>query len=187
MEVAIIKAGKLLEPNVQHISTDHCEPRRPNTQVDMVVIHCISLPAGNYDSDLVPQLFTGQIPPQQDSELEALRSVRVSAHLFIRRGGEMTQFVNFKDQAWHCGESSFATRTNLNQYSVGIELEGLVHTEFTEEQYVALVSVLRALLAEYPNISWSNIVGHCDIAPTRKNDPGAGFDWVKLRKMVMAD
>ena len=142
-----------------------------------LVIHCASLPEGEYGTGLVPQLFLGTLDAGADPRLADLEGVRVSAHLWIDRQGECQQFVSFDEVAWHAGVSGWAGREGLNACSLGIELEGRPGDSFTDAQYQSLVGVSRLLLERYPDLVPGRILGHGDIAPDRKDDPGPGFDW----------
>ena len=153
--------------------------RPAGTLVELVVIHSISLPPGRYGGDAVERLFTNRLVDfDAHPYFERLRGVQVSSHFLIRRGGELVQFVGCDDKAWHAGESAWRGRRGCNDFSVGIELEGLEGLRFEDVQYDALVALLRALAARYPI---RGVAGHEHVAPGRKHDPGAGFDWARLR------
>ena len=151
---------------------------RPMGEISLIVIHCISLPKGQFGNDCVRALFCNELDCNEHPEFEGLQDLRVSSHLLIRRDGVLVQFVSFLDRAWHAGESSFGGRTNCNDFSVGIELEGTDSDEFTEAQYSALVMVCQLLIDEY---GIDAVTGHQHIAPGRKTDPGSGFHWQRLR------
>ena len=153
-----------------------------NTEINLLVIHCISLPEGEYGHPYIQQLFTGTLDVKAHPSFESLEGLKVSAHLVITRSGKIMQFVPFDQRSWHAGVSSFQGRENCNDYSIGIELEGTDKDVFTDSQYVALNQVIALIQAKYPGITRDRIVGHSDIAPGRKADPGVGFDW----KRVMA-
>lgn len=147
--------------------------------IDMVVLHSISVPAGRYGGPEIKQLFTNRLlDPGDDPALQHLRGLQVSAHFVIRRDGRTLQFVSCDRRAWHAGRSHWAGRDNTNDFSIGIELEGLEGERFEEAQYRALVRLLRALRRRYPV---RVLLGHEHVAPGRKNDPGPGFDWRGLR------
>ncbi len=145
--------------------------------VDLLVIHNISLPPGQFGGPYVDQLFTNVLDPEKHPFFAKIAAMRVSAHLLIRRDGEITQFVSFLDREWHAGESSFQGRERCNDFSIGIELEGTDTRPYTMSQYRSLTRVIRALTDRYPRLSLSAIVGHNQIAPGRKPDPGPAFDW----------
>lgn len=149
-------------------------PRPAAEPVSLAVLHSISLPPGHYGGDGVERLFTNCLDHDEHPYYESLRDTQVSAHFFIRRDARVLQFVSCDARAWHAGASSWAGRDNCNDYSVGIELEGLEGDGFTRAQYAVLARLLRALARRYPIAA---VVGHEHIAPGRKGDPGAGFDW----------
>ena len=149
-------------------------------EADLIVVHGISLPPGEFGGPWIDRLFTNDLPPSF-GEVAALR---VSAHLVIRRTGAVTQYVKFTERAWHAGKSSFDGREACNDFSVGIELEGTDETAYEDAQYGTLTALIAALLQGYPTLAAARIVGHCDIAPGRKLDPGAKFDWPRLHALV---
>ncbi len=155
-------------------------PRPEGTPIDLAVIHAISLPPGEFGGDAIDRLFTNRLDPQAHPYFAGIAGLRVSAHLLIRRHGGTTQYVPFHRRAWHAGRSSFAGRTECNDYSIGIELEGDERHSFTAAQYRALSGILAALTRTYPGLGRDRIVGHADIAPGRKTDPGPRFDWDRL-------
>ena len=151
--------------------------RPAGIDVELLVIHCISLPEGQYNTPYVEALFLGCLDCTQDSSFADLDGLEVSAHLFIKRDGQVLQFVPLSQRAWHAGVSNFEGRDNCNDFSIGIELEGTDKSEFTQAQYQALVKTTRQIMCLYPKITSDRIVGHSDIAPGRKTDPGTGFNW----------
>ncbi|MCH7344311.1 1,6-anhydro-N-acetylmuramyl-L-alanine amidase AmpD [Pelomonas sp. CA6] len=163
------------------IASPHHGPRPPGTAVDLLVLHSISLPPGRYGGDEIERLFTGRLDCAAHPYFAGLRGLEVSAHFVIRRDGELLQFVSCDRRAWHAGASSFAGRPNCNDYSIGVELEGLEGTLFSAAQYAALARLLRELAAVYPLRA---VAGHEHVAPGRKRDPGAGFDWARARRDV---
>lgn len=156
-------------------------PRPAGLPVDLVVLHSISLPAGRYGGPEVEDLFLNRLDCSAHPSFESLRGVQVSAHFFLRRSGELLQFVALHRRAWHAGLSQFQGRENCNDFSVGIELEGLEGLSFEPAQYRALVQLLRALRIQLP---LRHVVGHEHVAPGRKRDPGPGFDWALLRRRL---
>ncbi|MDH4108546.1 MAG: 1,6-anhydro-N-acetylmuramyl-L-alanine amidase AmpD [Gammaproteobacteria bacterium] len=150
-----------------------CEP-------ELVVVHGISLPPGEFGGPWIEQLFTNRLDWAAHGYFEGIRSLEVSAHLLIRRDGELIQFVPFTRRAWHAGHSVFRGRSRCNDYSIGIELEGSDDTPYAAEQYRVLVSVLHALRSAYPGLDARHVAAHSDIAPGRKSDPGPAFDWFRL-------
>ena len=160
------------------------DARPPNSIIDLLVIHCIALPPEEYGGSAIEEFFCNRLDVDSHPFYKEIASVQVSAHLLIRRDGEVLQFVNFSDRAWHAGESCFKNRERCNDFSIGIELEGSDTDLFTSAQYEVLANVTRALQAAYPDIGTANIVGHQHIAPQRKTDPGEGFDWRRYRAML---
>ena len=157
-------------------------PRPAGMAVDLAVIHSISLPPEQYGTGCVQQLFCNQLDWDAHPYFQQIRGAEVSAHFLIERTGDVWQFVSCDDRAWHAGQSSFAGRDNCNDYSVGIELEGIEGGLFEEAQYDSLLALLAALQEAYPIAA---VTGHEDIAPGRKADPGAGFDWQRLRRAAL--
>lgn len=155
--------------------------RPTDLQPCLIVIHSISLPPGEYGTGQVQRLFTNQLDWDAHDYFRSIRGLQVSAHFFIARDGQLWQFVSCNDRAWHAGESVYLEKDNCNDYSVGIELEGLEGLVFENPQYETLSSLSAALLQTYPI---TRVAGHEHIAPGRKNDPGAGFDWSTLRRSL---
>jgi AmpD protein len=149
--------------------------------VDLVVLHSISLPPGEFGGDAVQRLFTNRLDWNAHPYFKQIEGLLVSAHFFISRGGELWQFVSCDDRAWHAGRSQFQGRDNCNDYSIGIELEGLEGGDFEDAQYESLISLLPALASQYPV---RHITGHEHVAPGRKSDPGPGMDWVRLHSAM---
>lgn len=162
----------------------NCNDRPRPDDIALVVIHGITLPPGQFGTGLVERLFLNTLDPTLHPALADLEGVRVSAHLLIDRAGAVTQFVPFHRRAWHAGVSSFAGRENCNDFAVGIELEGTDTASYENAQYERLAKVLRALFLRYPQLSPSRVVGHAEVAPTRKTDPGHAFDWQRLLALV---
>ena len=174
-----------LDP-AERLPTTHMDARPDAADISLVVVHAISLPPGEFGAGLVPLFFRGRLDVRRHPALADLEGVRVSSHLFIDRGGAVAQFVPFHQRAWHAGVSNHCGRENCNDYSVGIELEGTDEASYTNIQYERLAAVLDALLRRYPMLSEERIVGHADIAPGRKTDPGPCFDWLRLRRSLSA-
>lgn len=166
----------LLEP-VKYLASPHCDERPADTDIDMVVIHGISLPPNEFGSDVVEKFFCGTLNFFAYPALRSLETVRVSSHLFIRRTGEVIQFVPFTKRAWHAGQSFYQGKSGCNDFSIGIELEGSDTLPYEVVQYQQLGRVLEAIQLAYPAVTHDRIVGHSDIAPGRKTDPGPFFDW----------
>ena len=177
-----IENGRLFGAR-QVLSPNH--DNRPDEQLpDLLVVHCIALPPQQYGGDGIEQLFTNKLNPNEHPYYQDIASLRVSAHLLIRRNGELVQFVNFNQRAWHAGESSFEGRKACNDFSIGIELEGTDTDSYEPIQYQQLAEVSRLLLDYYPSMSLSRITGHETIAPGRKTDPGSGFNWRFFQQLL---
>ena len=172
--------------NARRVPTTNFNSRPADTDIDLLVIHNISLPAGEFGGGYIEQLFTNCLDCQQHPGFAGLENLEVSSHLLIDRGGIATQFVAFDQRAWHAGVSSFCGRLNCNDFSIGIELEGCDDYPYTPQQYKTLVDVTGHLLASYPSLHTENIVGHSDIAPDRKTDPGPAFDWDYFRAQLLS-
>ncbi len=170
----------------RYCPSPNCEPRPEGAGVELLVIHNISLPPGCYGGDGIEQFFTNCLDWDAHPFYDEIRDVAVSAHLLIRRDGELVQFVDFDQRAWHAGRSCFEGRENCNDFSIGIELEGTDEEPYTDTQYRVIADVTRALLDRYPALVPERIVGHSDIAPGRKTDPGPAFDWPRYRRLLAA-
>ena len=152
----------------------------------MIVIHAISLPPGVFRGDYIREFFLNRLDSEAHPYFRDIADVKVSAHLLIDRDGNLVQFVSTHCRAWHCGQSSYAGQVACNDFSIGIELEGCDERAFSEAQYANLMPVLNELLRQYPSIDRSAVVGHSDIAPGRKTDPGPHFDWARVRADLRA-
>ena len=165
---------------------------RPQTgagsEISLLVIHNISLPPASceddFDNEVVEAFFIGALDCQRYPSLVELAGVRVSSHLYIKRCGKVIQFVPLNKRAWHAGVSCFAGRERCNDFSIGIELQGTDTLPYSDAQYESLISVTLQIRRLYPAIGLDNIVGHCHIAPERKTDPGASFDWVRYKNAI---
>lgn len=164
----------------RHVASPNFGPR-PHDAVTLAVLHSISLPPGEYGGDQVEQLFTNRLDWDAHPYFAGIRGLQVSTHFFIRRSGEVVQFVSVLDRAWHAGVSTWKGRDNVNDYSIGIELEGLEGDRFEPAQYAAVTTLLRDCAAMWPV---AEVVGHEHVAPGRKADPGPGFDWGLLRRRL---
>lgn len=165
-------------------ATSHCNERPEQATVSLLVIHNISLPPNQFGNEYIKYFFTGCLDPSLHPYFASIYQMRVSAHCLIKRDGKIVQFVPFDKRAWHAGVSSFQGASNCNDYSIGIELEGADHIPYTQAQYQQLTAVTKELIKQYPAISLGRIVGHNDIAPGRKTDPGIAFDWSQFRQMI---
>lgn len=177
-----LKTG-LLEEAVQKPSPN-CDARPDENDISLLVVHGISLPPGKFEGDYIDQLFCNQLNPLEDPYFEKVASLKVSSHLLIRRDGKITQYVPFQQRAWHAGVSSYNNRTDCNDFSIGIELEGTDDIPYSDEQYQVLSEVIHSLTETYTRLDNSTLVGHSDIAPGRKTDPGPVFDWDRLRHLI---
>ncbi len=166
------------------LPSPHFDERPACAGVELVVVHCVSLPEGEYGTGYPQALFLGELDVRAQRSFAELEGLRVAPHLMIERSGALLQFVAFDKRAWHAGLSRWRGRDGCNDYSIGIELEGCVGDEYTQPQYQALQQVIGALLARYQSLSIDSVVGHNEIAPGRKEDPGPGFDWSALMTHV---
>ena len=172
----LLDARRVLSPN--------CDARPPDTPVSLLVIHGISLPPGDYGGPWIDDLFCNRLDAGAHPYFRDIAGLKVSSHLLIRRDGELVQYVPFSKRAWHAGESCHAGRRACNDFSIGIELEGQDHEPYTDVQYRRLAAVIGVLRQAWPDIGPDAIVGHSDIAPGRKTDPGPAFDWKRLRTLL---
>jgi AmpD protein len=170
-----------LAEGIRFIPSPNCDERPAGSAIDLLVVHHISLPPGEFGGPGIVELFTNRLDPAAHSFYATVAGTKVSAHFLIRRDGELYQFVPCGGRAWHAGESSWKGRTHCNDFSIGAELEGTGEVPFTDAQYWRLAILTRALKARYPI---RDIVGHSDVAPGRKSDPGPHFDWARYRKML---
>lgn len=166
----------------KRMDSPHFSDRPEDEEVELIVIHCISLPKGSKDVEAIHALFLGNLDTSAHESFSDLDGLRVSAHLMIDRSGATYQYVPFDKVAWHAGESSWRSRNNCNRFSIGIELQGSDEEAFEEVQYVTLGRILRTLIAHYPRLGLQSVVGHCHIAPLRKTDPGRHFDWSRVSR-----
>jgi AmpD protein len=167
----------------QVLSPNH-DQRPRGVAPELIVIHNISLPPGEFGGPWIDRLFTANLPPDFHPFFVEVSKLRVSSHALIRRSGEIVQYVPFHARAWHAGESEYRGRKTCNDFSIGIELEGVDDRPFEDAQYEVLAALIRTLFAVYPTLSRDRIAGHSDIAPGRKTDPGPAFDWDRLRQAL---
>lgn len=168
----------------QRVKSPHFNERPDLEDISLLVIHNISLPPAEFGNHFVEEFFSGKLDCSIHPYFAELKELRVSSHLYIKRTGEVIQFVPFQYRAWHAGVSRFNGRENCNDFSIGIELEGTDHIPFTEQQYSVLADITNQLMRTYPRIKRENIVGHSDIAPGRKTDPGEFFNWAKFFSLL---
>lgn len=170
--------------DVRQQPSPNCDARPQGSGVDLLVIHAISLPAGQFGGPWIDDLFCNRLDPEAHADFAEICGLSVSAHALIRRDGEIVQYVPFQQRAWHAGKSRFQGRERCNDFSIGIELEGCDDHPFEAIQYQRLAQLTRALMQTYPAISHERIIGHSDIAPGRKTDPGPHFDWSRLWQLL---
>ena len=184
MSSPVIELPEGILPSARHCPSPNCDERPDASPPAGVVLHGISLPPGRFGGDEIEALFTNTLDWESHPFFEEIRGLRVSAHLLIRRDGELLQFVPLSMRAWHAGESSFRGRSRLNDSTIGIELEGDDDTPYDDRQYPVLAEVLRALFETYPTLSARVLAAHSDVAPGRKTDPGPAFDWLRLYDLL---
>lgn len=177
-----VSAGLLRR--ARFVASPNFDARPAGVVPDLIVIHGISLPPGEFGGPWIDRLFTNSLPPREHPYFAQIEGLKVSSHLLIRREGAIVQYVPFHERAWHAGQSSYRGRERCNDFSIGIELEGADTVPYEPAQYRALADMILDLCAAYPSLSPERIAGHSDIAPGRKSDPGPAFDWVRLRAML---
>lgn len=176
-----VDKGSGLLDGTRYVASPNCDSRPADINISALVIHAISLPPGDYGGADIEQLFCNRLDFSRHPFYHEIDGLSVSAHLLIRRDGQIIQFVPFQMRAWHAGVSALAGVERVNDFSIGIELEGSDYAPFEEAQYRVLADVTRALTTAYPAIVAERIVGHADIAPGRKTDPGPYFNWTRYR------
>jgi N-acetyl-anhydromuramoyl-L-alanine amidase len=169
---------------VRQVLSPFFDARPGGVLPELIVVHGISMPPGEFGGPWIDRLFTGGLPPDAHPFFRETSRLRVSAHALIRRDGEIVQYVPFGQRAWHAGQSHYRGRAGCNDFSVGIELEGTGDVPYTDAQYDQLAALVEALLGTYPSLSVDHIAGHSDIAPGRKADPGPSFDWERWRSIL---
>ncbi|MDH3900986.1 MAG: 1,6-anhydro-N-acetylmuramyl-L-alanine amidase AmpD [Gammaproteobacteria bacterium] len=175
-----IDASRGIVAGVRQVPSPNCDARPDPGDITLIIIHGISLPPGEYGGPWVDALFTNQLDTAAHPYFADMACLRVSSHLLIRRDGDVVQYVPFTERAWHAGDSCYNGRSACNDFSIGIELEGQDEEPYDAIQYERLAAVIEALVQTFPGLSPERIVGHCDIAPGRKTDPGQAFDWALL-------
>ena len=171
---------------VRYVASPNHDARPSGVEAELIVVHGISLPPGEFGGPWIDHLFNNTLPSEAHPYFAEVGALRVSTHLLIRRDGTLTQYVKFTDRAWHAGPSSYAGREACNDFSIGIELEGTDTLAYDPLQYQALAAAVAALCAAYPHLSSARLVGHSDISPGRKTDPGPAFDWPQARRLIAA-
>lgn len=172
----LLEARRVLSPN--------CDERPADGDIDLIVVHGISLPPGEFGGPWIDALFTNRIDAGAHPYFAAIADLRVSSHVLIRRDGELVQYVPFTQRAWHAGQSCYQGRDACNDFAIGIELEGDDDTSYEPVQYARLAELITLLRQCFPAIRADAVVGHCDIAPGRKTDPGPAFDWQRLARLL---
>ena len=170
----------------RQIASPNHDSRPAGVEADLIVVHGISLPPGEYGGPWIDRLFTNTLPAHVHPYFAEVGALRVSSHLVVARDGSVTQYVRFTERAWHAGKSIYRGREACNDFSVGLELEGTDTEPYEAAQYAALADAVAALCAAYPRLSPDRLAGHSDIAPGRKTDPGPAFDWPRARGLIDA-
>jgi AmpD protein len=173
-----VKTGLL--PEARQVPSPNCDDRPAGCEPELIIVHGISLPPGEYGGQWIEQLFTNRLNPADHPYFREIAEQKVSSHLLIRRDGELVQYVALLKRAWHAGTSCYKDRERCNDFSVGIELEGVDTVAYADIQYEVLCRTIDALRNAFPSLKRAPIVGHSDVAPDRKTDPGPAFDWQKL-------
>lgn len=174
----------ILLPDALQQPSPNQDERPSGCSVDLLVIHNISLPPGEFGGPWIDHLFHNQLDSSLHPYFQEIHQLRVSSHLLIRRDGQLIQYVPLNLRAWHAGHSTFQGRERCNDFSIGIELEGTDDLPYTDAQYATLIKTTREILARFPDITPDRIVGHADISPGRKTDPGVAFDWHRYQQML---
>jgi AmpD protein len=173
-----------LVAGVRQVLSPHFYARPGGVLPELIIVHSISLPPGEFGGPWIDRLFTGGLPPEAHSYFRDVARLRVSAHALIQRDGTIVQYVPFGQRAWHAGQSHYRGRAACNDFSIGIELEGTDSIPYADPQYEQLGTLVEALLAAYPSLSSEHVVGHSEVAPGRKTDPGPSFDWERWRSIL---
>lgn len=185
-EEAAIDTESGLVQGARQCASPNQDERPPGCEPGLIVVHGISLPAGEFGGPWIDALFTNTLDPAAHPSFADIAALRVSSHLLVRRDGGLVQYVPLHRRAWHAGQSSHCGRERCNDFSIGIELEGADELPYEMAQYEALAALVRALRASYPSLRMAPVVGHSDIAPGRKTDPGPAFDWGLLAGLLEA-
>jgi AmpD protein len=172
--------------DARQVASPNYDARPAGIEADLIVVHGISLPPGEFGGPWIERLFMNTLPPDVHPYFAEIGELRVSSHLLVARDGGLTQFVKFTDRAWHAGQSSYNGRSACNDFSIGVELEGVDTLDYEAAQYGTLAEIVAALCDAYPRLSAGRVVGHSDISPGRKTDPGPAFDWERARRHIDA-
>ena len=182
----IVNSKTGLIDDIRQLSSPNFDQRPDGIEIDVLVVHAISLPPNQFGDCFIEEFFTNRLDCSRHPYFEEIQELRVSAHFLIERTGRVTQFVSTHNRAWHAGVSCLGNRQRLNDFSIGVELEGCDDFPFEEIQYQSLAVLCRCLMQAYRGIQKDSIVGHSDIAPGRKTDPGPHFDWQNLHRRLQS-
>ena len=183
-DAAAIDVTSGIYARARQVACPNFDERPDGVAPDLIVVHGISLPPGEYGGPWIDRLFTNALPQDVHPYFARVADLTVSSHALIRRDGEVVQYVPFHFRAWHAGKSTYLGRERCNDFSIGLEMEGADEAPYEPIQYRVLAETIRDLCAAYPSLSIDRVVGHCDIAPGRKTDPGIAFDWPRLRALL---
>jgi AmpD protein len=172
--------------SARHVLSPNCDARPAGVEADLIVVHGISLPPGEFGGPWIERFFTNSLPLDMHPYFAEIGDLKVSSHLLVARDGGLTQFVSFADRAWHAGQSCYNGRSACNDFSIGVELEGADTIPYEAAQYDTLAALVAALCDAYPRLSPARVVGHSDISPGRKTDPGPAFDWERAHRCIAA-
>jgi len=181
---ACIDTSTGLVASARQVASPNFDARPPGVAPDLIVVHGICLPPNEFGGEWIEALFMNRLPWDAHPYFKSIEGLIASTHLLIRRDGELVQFVSLNERAWHAGKSNYNGRERCNDFSIGIELEGADDIAYEPIQYRELAQTIHALCAAYPTLARERVVGHSDIAPGRKTDPGAAFDWPRLQAML---
>jgi AmpD protein len=177
-----VQSGLML--GARHVLSPNCDARPAGVEAELIVVHGISLPPGEFGGPWIERFFTNSLPLDMHPYFEEIGALKVSSHLFVARDGGLTQFAKFADRAWHAGQSCYNGREACNDFSIGVELEGADTIPYEAAQYDTLAAIVAALCDAYPRLSPDRVVGHSDISPGRKTDPGPAFDWERAHRCI---
>ncbi len=176
-----------LIPEARQVQSPNCDERPPGRELELIIVHGISLPPGEFGGEWIDRMFTNCLDPDAHPYFMEIAEQKVSSHLLIRRDGELVQYVSLWKRAWHAGASCYQGREQCNDFSIGIELEGVDTVAYTDRQYDVLCDTINGLRQAIPSLATAPVVGHSDVAPDRKTDPGPAFDWHRFRARMKAN
>ena len=171
----------------RYVPSPNCDERPPGVSADVIIVHSISLPPGEFGSDWISQFFLNELDAGAHPYFATIADLKVSAHVLLRRDGHIVQYVPFHRRAWHAGKSQFEGRQACNDFAIGIELEGVDDVPYRSVQYARLASLVSALCDCYPKLTPQRVTGHSDVSPGRKTDPGPAFDWSRFRRLLRTE